>query len=272
MAFSMCAHARGQALPSDGDRPPLSACQVAVHREDTAAAVSQDCSLVDWLQEEAAGNDGGGSAPPSPPPPSAVAGQRQAQGHLSRISDLVEDQGPAPSGGRVESMTPDERGESVDGEDPRTWTKGIITGNLILRDERSGKSLLVPYDLAKMRAKFRSPTFATMHAPEERGPDLSQSKDSTQRDTWPDESVSFVQEDISRGELRAIALDLPSGNSEPSLSTCPRARTRWSHGDFSLAGDGSPERQHYSKPPSERQRHRAPASCKGFKLLLVNDS
>jgi hypothetical protein len=268
------AHAHGPALPSGRDRPPpndedtvtglIGWQQGALeqHPDDddkgqehsaVQDGISGSVSLVDWLQEEADGS-GRQSAPPSSGE-DQVPGQSQAQGHLSRISDLVEYQGPVPSGVEVESVsvTPDEKAESMEGEDPRTWTRGIITGNLILRDERTGKSLVVPYNLAKIQARFRSGTFTTNHALEERGPDLSQSIHSPQNDSWRDESVNFVQEDISRGELRArgdlseIALDLPS--------LIPRqARTSWSHGGFSSAGDAKKECERIGSVQSERQR------------------
>jgi hypothetical protein len=36
-------------------------------------------------------------------------------------------------------------------EDPQTWKQGLVTGNMILRDEKTGTSFVVPYNLAQLK-------------------------------------------------------------------------------------------------------------------------
>lgn len=138
---------------------------------------------------------------------------------------------------RSESALRDNREYS---EDPRTWTRGRETGDIVVHDEQSGKGFIVPYDLAKVRNRFRSSPLkadlaceaqqATPHVGDDKddSPDLGQSMNSRANISWKDDLdwVQIVQQDISRGELKAIAIH--------NLSfSPPKTGTSWSHGTFS---------------------------------------
>ena len=153
--------------------------------------------------------------------------------------------------------------DSEDNEDPRTWTRGMITGNIVVRDEVSGKSFIVPYDLAKLRDRFRSSDYKDDRAHKERqqrpalegleehGPDLSQSMNSRTNTSWKDDKARAVREDILRGELRAIALDrLPD--------SWEKAGASWSHGTFM-----TPPQDSVSVERSSEEED----SCRGSEML-----
>ena len=154
---------------------------------------------------------------------------------------------------RAAPVEPNENGssEQEESEDPRTWKMGLITGNMVLRDEKTGKTFVVPYDVARLKEKFSSSKSSssasnssklqdgkgtqahTLRTPIRKhavmslalSPDMSQSVNSPSNVKWKDEVLKDIDDEIKGGKLKATALELLSEHDRLNV-TCER----WSDG------------------------------------------